>query len=225
MDPRHQEYIEYYKVRLSRAESNPLFPRTAAAERALFEAIRTASSLEEFGEREAAGRLSLACAVARAQDEATAEANFYLELEESVRAQPHLEVLRRLQEEPPDSVEQLNALVSATLDRWNLEISGDEMLRDTFWNDWKILEDIECLEQADVPERWRAENRELARRELERGAQHFREHTLPEIRKFVPDYQPDYQGLQEVRHRRRFPVSDAVFNTRVDGHRRYVGAK
>ncbi len=46
MDQRHSEYVAYYESRLAKYEGNPLYPRSAAAERALFDAISTASSLE-----------------------------------------------------------------------------------------------------------------------------------------------------------------------------------
>lgn len=225
MDPRHQEYVEYYRARLQRAEASRLYPETVAAERALFEAISTASDLEEFARREQEGRLALACAIARVRDVERAEASFYLELEETVRAQPHLEVLRRLDEAPPASAADLNSLVSEIHSRWLLAISGDETLRDEFWGDWKILEDIECDERAEVPGRWRAEREAAVARELERGARHFREHTIPSLRKFVPDYEPDWQQLWQLRHRRLFPLADAVVAERIEGHRRYVGVR
>ena len=224
MEQRHQEYVDYYRARLERAEANKArYPETAAAERALCEAISTAATLEQFREREREGKLSLACAVARTRDVERAEADFYLEIEETVRAQPHLEVLRRLDESPPQTVEDLTTLVTETLDRWNLAISADETLRGEFWGDWKVLEDIECDERAEVPERWREERTRSVAKELERGASHWRDHVIPEMRKFVPDYEPRWKELWEMRHRRRFPLADKVVEGRIADFKRYVG--
>jgi hypothetical protein len=223
MEKRHAEYVEYYRARLAGCEGNPLYPHTAAAERALFEAISTAASLEEFRQREAAGQLSLRCAIARVRDTEAAEARFYQELEEVVRAQPCLEILRRLDESPPQTVEDLNSLVTSVHDRWNARITADETLRDELWDDWKILEDIECDERAVVPPRWHEERRRAVARELEKGAAHYREHTLPETRKFVPDYAPDYEALWELRHRRRFPLGNDIVGEKIAAHRRYRG--
>jgi hypothetical protein len=225
MEQRHQEYVEYYRARLARAQSNAaLYPHSAAAERALFEAISTARSLDEFRERERAGKLSLGCAIARIRDVQRAEADLYLELEETVRAQPYLEVLRLLDQSPPQTVEDLNTLVSSTHDRFNREIVRDETLRDEFWGDWKVLEEIECDERAEVPERWREERRRAVAEELQRGTRHWREHVA-EVRKLVPDYEPDWNGLWEMRHRRRFPLADKVVAGRVEDHKRYVGVE
>jgi len=225
MEQRHQEYVDYYRARLARAEANAaLYPHTVEAERALFEAISTAPDLEGFRERERAGQLSLRCAIARIRDVERAEADLYLELEETVRARPYLEVLRLLDESPPRTVEDLTTLVSSTHDRFNREITRDETLRDDFWGEWKVLEDIECDEQAEVPERWRDERGRSVAAERERGALHWRE-RIADVRKFVPDYEPDWQLLWEMRHRRRIPLADKVVARRIADHRRYVGVE
>jgi len=223
VDQRHQEYVDYYRARLAKFENNPLYPNCAAAERAMFDAISTASNLEEFGEREAAQKLSLNCAIARVRDTETAEANFYLELQETVRAKPHLEVLERLDQSTPQTVEDLSGMVSEIHVTWQLKISADETLRDEFWGDWKILEDIDCDEQAEVPPRWSEERKAAVSRELKRGAEHYAEHTLPGTRKFIPDYQPNWEELWQIRHRRRFPLADDIVKERIAAHRRYLG--
>lgn len=223
MDARHAEYVEYYRARMARYEGNPMYPASYAAERALFDAIHTASSLDEFGERLRAGKLDLACAVARVRDQETAQAAFYRSIEEPVRAAPHEEVLARLDQTRFDNVVDLNSMVSEVHVKWQLEIIRDESLRDQFWNDWKILEDIEEDEQAVLSERWRGEAEASRQRAIESGQTHFREHTLPELRKFIPDYQPDYDALWQPRHRRRFPLADDIVTERIAGHKRYWG--
>lgn len=223
-DQRHRDYIEYYRARLARRQASAaLYPHALAAEQAMFDAIATAPNLERFGERVHGEGLALACAVARVRDVHTAEANFYEQRRETVRAAPHREVLQALDTSPPTSVEDLNTRVSEILDRWNLKISADEMLRDELWNDFKILEDIEAYRVAQVPPAWSSERKASAQRELDRGREHFESVTLPERRKFVPDWSPDWTSLDEPRHRRCFPVADDVLQRRVAGHREYVG--
>jgi hypothetical protein len=225
MDQRHAEYVEYYRARLAKYDGNPLYPHSAAAERALFDAISTAVSLDEFKEMEASGKLSLQCAIARIRDQESAYLAYYESVDETVRAQPHREILARLDSAPPADVQDLNSMVSEVLTGWNLRISEDEHLRDEFWGDWKILEDVECYEQAVVPERWYGERAESRNRELARGAQHWREHTLPNARNFFPEYQPDWDKLWEPRHRRLLPLADDVVAERIEGHQRYLGVK
>jgi len=224
MDQRHTDYVEYYRVRLARFRADAgLYPHSLAAEEVMFEAISTAPDMEAFGERVHGRGLHVACAVARVRDVHTAEARFYQERGESVRAAPHLEVLRALDEQPPSSPEDLVTLVSQILERWNLRISADEVLRDQLWNDFKILEDIEAYAVAEVQSAWRAERSASAERELRGGREHFEQVTLPKLREFIPDWQPSWDSLWEARHRRCFPVSDEVLTRRIAGHRAYVG--
>jgi hypothetical protein len=223
MDQRHQEYVEYYRARARKYENNPMYVHSAAAEAAMLEAISTAANLEEFGERLRANKLDLACAIARVRDHAIAEANFYTEIESHVRAKPHLEILETLDNTTYDNVQDLITMASEVQTRWNLPIARDETLLPTFWNDWKIMEDIESDEQAVVPERWHQERREAVAYELERGTKHFSEVTLPETRKFHPDYTPDYDLLWETRHRREIPLADDIVTLRIQGHKRYRG--
>lgn len=224
MDQRLADYVEYYRARLASLQANAtLYPHALAAEQAMFEAISTAPDLATFGERVHGQGLHVACAVGRVRDVHTAEAKFFDERGEVARAAPHHEVLRALDERPPATPQDLVTMVSEILDRWNLRISADEMLRDDLWNDFKILEDIEAYRVAEVPPNWRAERQASAERELGRNREHFERVTLPERRKFVPDWAPDWGPLVESRHRRCFPVADDVLERRIAGHRELLG--
>lgn len=223
MDARHQEYVAYYEARLRNVAGNPLYPHTEAAERALYEAIRTAPDLAAFRERLERDQLEVACAVARVRDQATARAALYDELDEPVRAGPEKAILALLDQRTFTDVQSLTEAVGAIEGEWRARIAADETLIEEFWGDWKILEDIEEREQAIVPHAWHPERLESVAKERRTGAEHYHQHTLPETRKFVPDYQPDYQALGETRHRRKMPVADAIIHRRIAGHRRYRG--
>lgn len=225
MDQRHAEYVEYYRSRLKKFEGNPMYPHSEAAERAMFDAIATASSLEEFRTRQAEGKLALACAIATVRDEQNAQIAFLTEIQESVRVQPHLEILRNLDSQSYTDVGQVTTMVSEVMTRWNLEIARDETLIAEFWPDWKVLEDIEMLEQAAVPEAWFAERQASHAAAIQRGREHYHGHSLPETRKFVPDYMPDHQALWQPRHRRKVPLADDIVAERIAGHKRYVGVE
>ena len=106
-----------------------------------------------------------------------------------------------------------------------LRVSMDEYLRSDFWGDWKILEDIEEDERAEVPPRWHEERARAVQRERTRGAEHWREHTLPGARNFFPDYEPDWEALWASRHRRRYPVPDEPVARRITAHKKYVGVE
>ena len=151
------------------------------------------------------------------------QANQYKKLQETVRAQPHLEVLQKLDTLQFDNVQDLVSMVSEVEVSWQLKIGADEALRPDFWNDWKIMEDIECNEKAQVPERWHAERKQNVSEERAKGAGHWKEYTIPEMQKFVPDYTPDWDLLLETRHRRLIPLGKNIVKQRTQDHMRYVG--
>lgn len=223
MDQRHQEYLAYYEARLRNVAGNPLYPHTEAAERALCDALRSAPTLEAFRERLEREKLEVACAVARVRDQATARAALYDELEEPVRAGPEKAVLALLDSRAFTDVQSLTEAVGAIEGEWRQRIAADETLIEELWSDWKILEDVEECEQAIVPHAWHPERLERAARERRTGAEHHHQVTLPETRKFIPDYQPDYQALWQVRHRRKMPLADLIVQRRIACHRRYRG--
>lgn len=221
MDQRHQEYVEYYGARLKRYENDPMYPHSEAAQRAMYDAIRTADGIEQFGERVRAGHLNVQCAVALVRDHATAEAKFYTEREEHVRAKPHLEILEMLDSTAFDSAEELNRRVEEIHTRAGQAISRDEILRPHFWDDLKALEDRECDERASVPDRWRTERQQAVRDLLRNGREQWQQ-IVADTRAFHPGWEPDWNQLWETRHRRRMPLSDDVLRQLVDAHRRYV---
>jgi hypothetical protein len=225
LDSRQRAYLEYYEARARKYDGHPLYPNLAVAERALCDALREALRLEDFRERLRRDRLELRCAIARVRDTAMAEATFYEEIAEPVRAEPHREVLRALDAQRFDDVQQLTRVVNEIHVRWQVEISRDEMLRSDFWNDWKVLEDLECEEVAEVPARWREERARRAADTRARAAAHWREHWLPGVRRRIPDYTPDWDALWAKRHRRCFPVPDDVLAQRLAEHPRLLGVR
>ncbi len=225
MDIRHQEYAAYYQARYQKVAKNPWYPHTAAAERELLDAITTAPSLEAFDDVLRSRNLNVKCAVARVRDDQTARARFYGEMDQPIRAGSALEILENLDSRGYTNVMDLQTMVSEVEMRWMTRIFRDEHLIEEFWGDWKVLEDIECYRYAVVPERWKAERSQSAAADIARGRESWRTHTLPQVRKFDPDYQTDHDLLREPRHRRKVPVEDGVFERRLAGHRRYVGVE
>lgn len=225
MDQRHSEYVEYYRARLKKYEGNPMYPHSEAAEKAMFEAISTASTLEEFGEMVHGQKLPLKCAIALVRDTYTAWAKLYEELEEEVRLQPNLEVLRKLDGMEFDTVMDLNTMVTDVETRWQLRIAEDESLRTEVSGDLKIIEDTVEDEEAEVPDSWKSEREQSVANELKRGREHWNEHTIPEAKKFFPDYSPDWNELWFSRHRRLFPIPDESLKKRIADHKRRVGVE
>ncbi|MBL4632858.1 MAG: hypothetical protein JKY56_03245 [Kofleriaceae bacterium] len=223
MEQRHSEYVEYYRARLQRYEGNVLYPHSAAAEKAIFDAISGCQTLEDFEQIDAQQQLTLRCAIALVRDKYTAESQLYLELQETVRAQPGLQILANLDGSPPATSAELTTMVNDIETQHQLKIAEDETLISSFWGDFKIMEDIEEDEMASIPPQWQSQAQESIAKELAHGAKSFSEVTLVEARKFFPNYQPNWDDLSEPRHRRKVPLPDEVFAARITNHKKYVG--
>lgn len=224
MDARHQEYIEYYRARLRRYDGDPHYPRTAAAQRAMLGAIETAPDLESVGQRVIGEALHVKCAVALVWDQEEARAKLYGELDEPVRAAPHRQVVDALAARDFTDVAALNTMVSETLDRSNAPITADEVPRDEFWNALKVLEDLAIWETAEVPDEWKAERAEFIAETRARMAETAAT-SRDGVRKFVPDYAPDWDALWQTRHRRRLPLPDDTLRRRIAEYLRAIGGK
>jgi hypothetical protein len=223
MDQRHQEYLEYYRARLKKFEGNALFPRSEAAERAMFEAIRDAADLVAFGKRVLGEHLHVNCATAFMYDTAQAWADLYLSIRQPIRAKPWQEILAALNAQEYTDVNALNSMSSDIQTRWNIPIGMDELLHTVFWPDWTILETLEVQATSEVPASWRAEREEWIAEQNMEGKKLWRENTLAEARKFDPNFRPNWDLLWEERYRRLFPVSDENLRRRIDQYRAYVG--
>lgn len=224
MDQRHQEYVEYYRARLRRYDGDPNYPRTAAAQRAMLDAIETAPDLETFGKRVIGEALHVKCAVALVWDQEEARAKLYEELEEPVRAAPHRQVAETLAAKEYTDVAALNTMVSQTLERSNAPITADESPRDEFWNTLKVLEDLQIWETAHVPAEWKAERAEFIAETHARTTE-MAATTRDGVRKFVPDYAPDWDALWQARHRRRLPLPDDTLRRRIAEYVRAIGGR
>ncbi len=223
MESRHQEYVDYYRVRYEKVAREPSYPHTARAEWEMYQAIAGAPSLEAFGEILQSQGLNVKVAVARVRDQYTARARFYSELQETVRAGASLEILQNLDAKDYTDVMDLMSMVSDVETRWMIHISSDEHLIEEFWGDWKVLEDIECMQYAPVPDRWKEKRRASIARELSRGTEVWRTLTLPEMRKYDPSYVANHDLLREPRHRRKVPINDGAFERRILGHKALIG--
>ena len=128
MEQRHADYIEYYRARMQKYANNPDYQNTFEAEKSLFDAVSTAASLEEFGERMKEGALNHQVAVALVKDEAKMRADFYLSLGETVRAGSHLEILDNIASTTYTDVQDLVTMVADVETRWQIKIAMDEYM-------------------------------------------------------------------------------------------------
>ena len=62
----------------------------------------------------------------------------------------------------------------------SVKISID-LFTDEFYSDFKVLEDIEVWEKAEVPDEWKAEIKESIQKDVESGRKQWEEDILPNL--------------------------------------------
>lgn len=221
MDIRHQEYMEYYHVRMQKYENNSLYPHSYQSEKELYEAIANSKDLEEFGRKVDEGNLAVENAIALVKDQETARKNLYQELKEKIRLHAPLRILDVVDTVTTDT-ELVNS-VSEIEGEVNVEITLD-LFTDQIYHDLMILEEIEVYQKAEVPDEWKKEiNQEHPQELIDQGRKDWMDHVLPNAQQWDPHWQYDFDLIWEDRHRRLIPIPDQVLKKRIEQFKSYRG--
>lgn len=221
MEIRHQEYIDYYHVRMKKYENNSLYPHSYQSEKELYEAIANSKDLEEFGRKVDEGNLAVENAIALVKDQETARKNLYQELKEKIRLHAPLRILDVVDTVTTDT-ELVNS-VSEIEGEVNVEITLD-LFTDQIYHDLMILEEIEVYQKAEVPDEWKNEiNQEYPQDLIDQGRKDWMDHVLPNAQQWDPHWQYDFDLIWEDRHRRLIPIPDQVLKMRIEQFKSYRG--
>lgn len=221
MDIRHQEYMEYYHVRMKKYENSSLYPHSYQSEKELYEAIANSKDLEEFGRKVEEGNLAVENAIALVKDQETARKNLYQELKEKIRLHAPLRILDVVDTVTTDT-ELVNS-VSEIEGEVNVEITLD-LFTDQIYHDLMILEEIEVYQKAEVPDEWKNEiNQEHPQDLIDQGRKDWMDHVLPNAQQWDPHWQYDFDLIWEDRHRRLIPIPDQVLKKRIEQFKSYRG--
>ncbi|MEO6605182.1 MAG: hypothetical protein ABIN55_06180 [Aeromicrobium sp.] len=206
------EYRAYYRARAERYAANPLYPESAAAEKAMSEAMDAATSFEEF--RSKAIEMSMAMGHALARDQARARLAVYQETAEHVRAKGSAEVIAGI--DAAKDAPALASMLSEIEQRTQRAVTADELLR--IWHmSLTGLENIEVWRTAVVPDRWRSELEGFAAETVSDERKVWKE-VLEEASRHQAGWTFDSAAARAERHRRLVPVSDEVFERRLAEH-------
>ena len=218
MEQRHAEYLDYYRARVKKYEGNPLYPHSLKAEQAMYEAMASCVTLDDF--RTKIGDLPLKCAIALVKDQETARLALYEEIHEPIKAK-----YARLMIETAENVKSVGELTEAMTNlgvKQGLEESVDGFAGNLYF-DFTFLENMEENTTIEVGEPWKSECAGYAQEDIESHRKLFNENTLPRAREWDPHWKMNYDLVWEDRHRRKIPVPDAVVKRRIEEHKRWMG--
>jgi hypothetical protein len=220
MEERHKQYVKYYESRIKKFENSKLYSRSYETEKALYDAISTASDLNDFKTKLEKGNLAVKNAIALTKDKVIAFKELYLKLKEFIRAQSSEEILEKIDEAKTD--QDVVNIVTDIDQKNSVKISVD-LFTDGFYSDFKVLEDLEVWENAEVPDEWKTEIKETIQKDIADGWKQWKEDILPNNRNWDPNWNFNYELIWEERHRRLIPFPDEIVKKRVEQHKNYRG--
>ena len=221
MEQRHQEYLDYYRVRMRKYENNSLYAHSFESEKKLFDALSQCERLEDFRAKVEGENLALNNAVALVKDQALARLELYQSIKEFVRARAPRQILDMV--DGVGSVGELTTKVNETEVKVGIEISVDQLTW-YFYSDFIAMENIEVWQTAEIPAEWQHEIRhEWVDETIAEGRKLWQNTVLPESRKWSPDWQFDFGLIAEDRHRRLIPVPEDVVQRRIQQFKTYRG--
>jgi hypothetical protein len=221
MDQRHQDYIDYYRVRMQKYENNSVYKNSLEAEKAIYDAISGIQELEEFRKKMQSGNLNVKCGIALVKDQETARLQHYKEISEPIRSHAPERILDMVDNVSTDMdlVEKVNKVNSEV----GIEVSVDNLIRQVIY-DLDALENIEVWQNAEVPAEYKQRvNIEYSAENKAEYQKILNGNILPRAREWDPNWDFDYSLLWEERHRRRIFFSDELLKKRIEQHKKYRG--
>jgi len=221
MDQRHQEYLDYYRVRMSKYENNPLYKNSYQSEKSTFDALNSCENLEEFRSKLGNENLPLKNAVALTRDQSLARKELYEAIKEFIRKKAPEQIL-----EMTETVQTVNELTKRANEigaAVSIEIAID-LMTSYFYNDFLVLENIEVWQNAEIPAEWYKEIREeWVQETIAEGRKTWQNSVVPESQKWSSDWKFNFDLIWEDRHRRLIPVPDDVVKKRIQQFKTYRG--
>jgi hypothetical protein len=217
---RHQEWLDYFRILVARYQDNPLYPTVASVTWQTMDVIDDAADVDAFKHTIWTSTLLVEHAKALIRDHETQRGAIHAELDEPVKAYGSRTILGGL--DAIVDLPSLNEMVAGVRSQVGRALELDAFV-DQVGADFAALEEIEVLETAEVPERWRAELDAEAAALVVEGTRQWYQEVMAAARAVWDGWSLDEREVWAARHRRRIPFPDAVVERRLGQHRRYRG--
>jgi hypothetical protein len=202
-----EDYKAYYHLRMKRFEGNPVYTRTFESEKAIYDAIASCNTLEEFKDK--LGDLNEKNAIALIIDEYNIRLKYYSEMYDTIRANGCRHIIDKAA--TISNVVDLMTMVSEEENKTNLELTADTIHP---FDDSGYIERIRVWEEANVPEQYKSRYQQYADEEKQKLMEAY-----AAVEKNLNDWQPgwkfNFNRILEERHRRKLPFSDEVLDNNI----------
>lgn len=200
-------YKKYYQLRMQRYENRPEYSRSYVAEKAIYEAIASCNTIDEFKDK--LGNLNEKNATALAMDEYEIRLEHYESMNETVKANGCRRILEKIKDIA--DVQQLMTIINEENNQLNLDITADSIypFPETGW-----LERYEMWKDAEVPGKFRKQYDEYAEEERS-GLKQAWQMATQEIQNFQPGWTFDFERILEERHLRLLPVPVGIVREQI----------
>lgn len=221
MEQRHQEYLDYYRLRMKKYENNPLYKNSYESEKNMYDALNSCEKLEDFRAKVENENLPLKNAIALTKDQSLARKELYESIKEFIRKKASVQTLEML--ETVQTVNELTKRANEIEASVGIEISIDQMTW-FFYSDFIAMENIEVWQNAEIPAEWHKEiHEEWVQESMTEGKKTWQNNIVPESQKWSPDWKFNFDLIWEDRHRRLIPVPDEIVKKRIQQFKTYRG--
>ena len=204
-----KDYQDYYRVRMERYENDPDYKFSYLSEKAIYDAIMSCNELVNF--RDALGNKNELNAVALTKDQYTMRVNHYREILETVRVLGPERIMAKADrfDNVMDLIEMVNEEEMINM----REISMDHIY---FFRDSLVeLDNIEVYETADIPGKYKSENKKFADECRGRLRERLTE-LEKDMDQWKSGYRFDFNLIMQERHRRIIPFTDDVILEKIN---------
>lgn len=215
VDKRLEEYREYYAARVERYKNNPNLQHSFEAESRLNEVVQKYDTFEEI--KNHLGTLNIDCAFALWRDQYEMESKYYDSVAEPIRKKAADSILTELSVN--NDITSMSSKINEITNQNSIEIYLDEC--DGQSMNWEKIDEIDIYENAEVPDKYKAD--------MQEHADNLRARLCERVKTLETDNQQWQNGwrlnpnaILEQRYRELLPYTDDMVHEHLAKYKKIV---
>ncbi len=203
-----KDYQDYYRLRMQRYEGNAEYANSYQSEKAIYEAIASCTTLDEFKDK--LGNLNEKNAIALVLDQYNIQLKHYTGMNEPIKADGCKRFLEKAS--TTSNVQELITMINEEENKTSLAVTADTIQP---FPDLGYIERSTIWAEAEVPEKYKQRYAQYAVEEKEHMQAAYTE-TTRQLNNWQPGWSFSFERILEERHRRLLPVPDDVLRDYIE---------